>query len=223
MEQCPFKIVDMLKSIIMADFKDGIIRFRENDFEANREHFENLGRQQNPHTLFIGCSDSRVVPSLITQTMPGELFIIRNIANLVPKYRESGEYLATTSAIEYAVQVLKVKNIIVCGHSNCGGCAALYHPEEKLTGIPHTRRWLQLAEPVKEKVLKLVNPADYAAREWLTEQMNVVEQLSHLMTYPYICNAVKSGEMKLIGWHYMIHTGQIYEYHQKTGEFEPIE
>lgn len=207
----------------MADFKDGIIRFRENDFEANREHFENLGRQQNPHTLFIGCSDSRVVPSLITQTMPGELFIIRNIANLVPKYRESGEYLATTSAIEYAVQVLKVRNIIVCGHSNCGGCAALYLPEEKLTGIPHTRRWLQLAEPVKDKVLKLVNPNDHAAREWLTEQMNVVEQLSHLRTYPFIFNALKSGEIKLIGWHYMIHTGQIYEYHESTGEFEPIE
>lgn len=206
----------------MPDFKDGVIRFRENDFEANREHFENLGREQNPHTLFIGCSDSRVVPSLITQTMPGELFIIRNIANLVPIYRESGEYLATTSAVEYAVLVLNVSNIIVCGHSNCGGCAALYETPEKMAKIPHTRHWLELAMPVKEKVLKLVGNTDLAAREWLTEQMNVVEQLGHLKTYPYINERVKSGEIRLIGWHYMIHTGKIYEFHRETGEFEPI-
>jgi len=206
----------------MPDFKDGVIRFREKDFEANREHFENLGREQNPHTLFIGCSDSRVVPSLITQTMPGELFIIRNIANLVPMYRESGEYLATTSAVEYAVQVLNVSNIIVCGHSNCGGCAALYETPENMNKIPHTRHWLELAMPVKDKVLKLIGNADPAAREWLTEQMNVVEQLSHLMTYPYINERVKSGEIRLIGWHYMIHTGNIYEFHRETGEFEPI-
>ncbi|MFH1121347.1 MAG: carbonic anhydrase [Bacteroidota bacterium] len=206
----------------MPDFNEGAIRFRQNDFEANRQHFENLGREQNPHTLFIGCSDSRVVPSLITQTMPGELFIIRNIANLVPMYRESGEYLATTSAIEYAVLVLNVRNIIVCGHSNCGGCASLYDPPEKMAGIPHTRHWLELAMPVKEKVLSIVGNTDLAAREWLTEQMNVVEQLGHLMTYPYIKDRVNSGTMRLIGWHYMIPTGNIYEYHGITGEFELI-
>lgn len=206
----------------MADFKDGVIRFRETDFEANREHFEGLGRAQNPHTLFIGCSDSRVVPSLITQTIPGELFIIRNIANLVPMYRESVEYLATTSAIEYAVLVLEVKNIIVCGHSNCGGCAALYDSAEKKAKIPHTSRWLELAIPVKEKVLKMLGNNDPAAREWLTEQMNVVEQMGHLMSYPYINERVKAGEIRLIGWHYMIHTGSIYEFHRETGEFELI-
>jgi len=206
----------------MPDFKDGVIRFRQTDFEANRAHFEGLGRVQNPHTLFIGCSDSRVVPSLITQTIPGELFIIRNIANLVPPYRESVEYLATTSAIEYAVQVLNVSNILVCGHSNCGGCAALYETPENMAKIPHTRHWLELAMPVKEKVLSIVDNTDLAAREWLTEQMNVVEQLSHLMTYPYIRERVEKNTMKLIGWHYMIHTGSIYEYHRETGEFELI-
>jgi len=206
----------------MPDFTRGAIHFRKNDFEANRKHFEQIGREQNPHTLFIGCSDSRVVPSLITQTMPGELFIIRNIANLVPMYRESGEYLATTSAVEYAVKVLNVTNIIVCGHSNCGGCAALYETPEKMAAIPHTRHWLELAMPVKEKVLKVIGSSDLAAREWLTEQMNVVEQLGHLMTYPFIKERVKNGEMKLIGWHYMIHTGEIFEYHIETGQFEPI-
>lgn len=206
----------------MPDFTEGVIRFRRNDFEANREYFENLGREQNPHTLFIGCSDSRVVPSLITQTSPGELFIIRNIANLVPVYRESVEYLATTSAIEYAVLVLNVTNIIVCGHSNCGGCASLYETPEKMAAIPHTRHWLELALPVKEKVLKIVGDSDPAAREWMTEQINVVEQLGHLMTYPYIKERVDQGQIKLIGWHYIIPTGNIYEYHRETEEFEPI-
>lgn len=207
----------------MPDFNKGVIQFRQNDFEANRQHFEGIGRQQSPHTLFIGCSDSRVVPSLITQTMPGELFIIRNIANLVPMYRESGEFLATTSAIEYAVKILNISNIIICGHSNCGGCAALYESTERLSTIPHTRRWLELAMPVKEKVLKVIGNTDHAAREWLTEQMNVVEQLGHLMTYPYIKDRVEQGTLKLIGWHYMIHTGNIYEYHQDSGQFELID
>lgn len=206
----------------MSDFTEGVLRFRQHDFEANRQHFESLGREQNPHTLFIGCSDSRVVPSLITQTIPGELFIIRNIANLVPKHRESGEYLATTSAIEYAVLVLEVENIIVCGHSNCGGCAALYETPERMAKIPHTRHWLELAMPVKEKVMKIVGNTDLAAREWMTEQVNVVEQLDHLLTYPYIRERVKKGTIRLIGWHYMIHTGSIYEYHKETGEFELI-
>lgn len=204
----------------MPDFRNSAIKFRQTDFEANREHFENLGRQQKPHTLFIGCSDSRVVPSLITQSKPGELFIVRNIANIVPPYRESAEFLATTSAIEYAVQVLNVETIIVCGHSNCGGCAALYSDPGQLAHIPHTRRWLELAQPVKEKVLKIVPETDHAAREWLTEQMNVVEQLKHLMTFPYIAEKVLAGDLKLCGWHYIIPTGDIYQYEKESGQFE---
>jgi carbonic anhydrase len=206
----------------MPNLHEGTLRFRQTDFEANRAHFETLGRAQNPHTLFIGCSDSRVVPSLITQTMPGELFIVRNIANLVPMYRESGEFLATTSAIEYAVQVLNVENIIVCGHSNCGGCASLWEKPENLASIPHTRRWLELAEPIKKRVENALPAYDPAAREWLTEQMNVVQQLCHLKTYPYIKERLKAGTIKLFGWHYMIHTGNIYEYNEESKEFKPI-
>ncbi len=204
----------------MPGFEDDIKRFREKDFEANREHFGKLGRKQNPHTLFIGCSDSRVVPSLITQTMPGELFIVRNIANLVPMYRESVEFLATTSAIEYAVQVLNVKNIIVCGHSNCGGCAALWEKPENLSHIPHTRKWLELAASVKDKVNITLKSSDHAAREWLTEQINVTEQLTHLMTYPYIREKVENKTLQLFGWHYMIHSGEIYQFDAESGHFE---
>jgi carbonic anhydrase len=206
----------------MPDLHEGTIRFRQHDFEANRQHFKTLERKQKPHTLFIGCSDSRVVPSLITQTIPGELFIVRNIANLVPMYRESGEFLATTSAIEYAVLMLNVENIIVCGHSNCGGCAALWETPENLDKIPHTSRWLELAKPIKKRVEKALIGQNPEAREWLTEQMNVAQQLCHLKTYPYIKERLKAGTIKLFGWHYMIPTGSIYEYHPDSKEFKLI-
>ena len=105
---------------------NGIVQFKREDFEQHKELFQNLGTAQKPHTLFIACSDSRVDPNLITKTLPGELFIIRNIANLVPPYRETAEFVATTAAIEYAVVFLEVEHIIVCGHSNCGGCNACH-------------------------------------------------------------------------------------------------
>ena len=132
----------------------GIARFRREDFASHRQLFKELGRKQQPHTLFIGCSDSRVVPELITRTRPGELFMIRNVANIVPPYRKTEDFAGTTSAIEYAVHVLGVEAIVVCGHSNCGGCAALHEPPEKLQHIPNVARWLQVSEEVRGRVAR---------------------------------------------------------------------
>ncbi len=203
---------------------EGVRDFSGNDFRHYQELFENLEKRQKPHSLFIACSDSRVVPSLITNSMPGELFIIRNIANIVPYHHATEEFLSTTSAIEYAVNMLKVKNIIVCGHSNCGGCNAIYASEEELKGIPHTRKWLSLASPVKkmveqdEELMK-----DIVKREWVTEQLNVVEQRSHLLTYPFIKEKVERGELNLLGWYYMIGTGEVFNYDDDTHSFRRIE
>jgi carbonic anhydrase len=206
----------------MDKILNGIVEFRQNDFEEHRALFKSIGSQQNPHTLFIGCSDSRVVPNLITKTQPGEIFMVRNVGNLVPPYRDSQEYLATTAAIEYAVQVLHVESIVVCGHSNCGGCAALYMDSEIMSHIPHTRKWLELALPVKEKVLSVIREDDLIAREWLTEQVNVVEQLKHLLSYPFISEQYASGKLKINGWHYIIETGEIFNYNKEKGYFELI-
>ena len=115
----------------MQEILDGAVKFMEEDFLEHKELFESLSDGQTPHTLFVGCIDSRVVPNLITNTMPGDLVVVRNIANIVPPYRKSEEFLATTSAIEYSLQALNVKNVIICGHSNCGGCAALWMDESK--------------------------------------------------------------------------------------------
>lgn len=206
----------------MKKLLEGAVTFRQNDFETHEQLFSELGKEQKPHTLFIGCSDSRVVPVMITTSKPGEMFIIRNIANIVPPYRQTGEYLAAISAIEFAVEALEVENIIVCGHSNCGGCAALFKPEEYFRKIPHTRKWLELARPVMEKVLKVLPDGNHASREWLTEQMNVVEQIQHLLSYPFIAEKFEKGLLQISGWYYIIETGEIFVYNKDEGFFEPI-
>jgi carbonic anhydrase len=207
----------------MEKLLQGLIQFKETDFQEHRQLFEELGNSQSPHTLFIGCSDSRLVPNLITGTLPGELFVIRNIANIVPPYRNTEEYLATTSAIEYAVNILGIQHIVVCGHSNCGGCKSLYASEKEMESIPHTRKWLELAGNVKEKITAMNIPeSEMAKREWMTEQINIVEQLKHLLTYPFIKERVLSQTLTIEGWYYIIETGEVFRYNRQNGEFELV-
>lgn len=200
----------------------GTVKFRYGDFNSHRQLFDDLGDQQSPHTLFIGCSDSRLVPNLITNTLPGELFTVRNIANIVPPFGKRSEYAATTAAIEYAVKLLKVENILICGHSNCGGCHALYENESFFDDLPHTKRWLELAAGVREKVIEQVGTDDHVAREWLTEQYNIVEQIRHLLSYPIISEKFLAGQLKIYGWYYIIKTGEIFNYNMVGGFFEPL-
>ena len=208
----------------MENLFDGVKEFNAKDFNEHKDLFKELGDNQTPHTLFIGCTDSRLVPNLITSTLPGELFVVRNIANIVPIYRNSNDYLATTSAIEYAVQMLNVKNILVCGHSNCGGCSALYLNDSQLKNIPHTRKWLELAHSVKERVERdPETKTDLKKRDWMTEQMNIVEQLKHLLTYPYIKEKFLKKEINLLGWYYIIETGEVFNYNIENKKFEKIE
>jgi len=211
----------------MHNLVAGLIKFRTQDFEEHKNLFCKLKRRQEPHTLFIGCSDSRVVPELITKSLPGELFVVRNIANIVPVFKGSYEgapTLATTAAIEYAVKILKVKNIIVCGHSNCGGCSALYLPDAVLDEIPVTKKWLEQAENVKKRVtegLKENNKVnDLEMREWLTEHANIVEQLRHLLTYPFIEEKYNKKELDIMGMYYIIETGEVLIYNDQKGAFE---
>lgn len=188
---------------------DGAIRFMERDFSEHEGLFSQLGRAQHPHTLFIGCSDSRVVPNLITGALPGELFVVRNIANIVPPYRISSEYLATTSAIEYAINALKVRHIVVCGHSNCGGCAAIYSDEE-LEKMPTVAKWLTQLGDIKISVNS--QNLSEAKREWVTERLNVVNSVQNLLTFPGVLEKQARGELEIHGWHYIIETGRVFAY-----------
>ncbi|ADU66977.1 carbonic anhydrase [Desulfurispirillum indicum] len=206
----------------MERLYQGIVRFRESDYQSHKDLFKELGQSQSPHTLFIGCSDSRVVPNLITQTLPGELFVIRNVANIVPPYRDTNDYVATLSAIEYAVKALNVENIVVCGHSNCGGCNALFAPEETLNAVPHVKKWLEISHGVKEKILREYPDADAQKREWMTEQMNVVQQMKNLLSYPYIKERYQEGKLSILGWYYIIETGEVFSYNKESMEFELV-
>ncbi|AII15436.1 carbonic anhydrase, beta class [Campylobacter iguaniorum] len=206
----------------MHDVINGAVKFMEEDFLEHKQLFESLGDKQTPHTLFIGCADSRVVPNLITNTLPGELFVVRNIGNIVPHYRVSEEFLATTSAIEYAINVLQIKNIIVCGHSNCGGCQALYDSEEKLNKVPTVKRWLALISDIKDEVSKYKNLTP-AKRAWITERLNIINSTENLHTFPYVNEKIQSGELKIYGWHYIIETGEVYNYDEKTTSFQLLE
>ncbi|ACL70142.1 carbonic anhydrase [Halothermothrix orenii] len=191
----------------------GVKKFSKHEYKNYKTLYKNLSNKQSPHTLFITCSDSRVVPGLITDTLPGELFIIRNVANIVPPYSQAFDFVSTTSGIEYAVNVLQVKNIVICGHSNCGGCKALFM-DEKINDTPYTQKWVQLVEPLKEKVLKLKYDFNYERDYQLVEQENIILQMKNLLTYPYIKNKYQNAGLKIYGWYYDIGNGIVYNYNK---------
>ena len=198
----------------------GVLNFKKEDFETHKDLFQELKEGQKPHTFYIGCSDSRIVPNLITKTMPGEIFVVRNIANIVPPFEiNDGTYKCTASILEYAVKYLEVENVLVCGHSNCGGLKALFYPQEKLEKLPLVKKWLEIIDDVRESVIDIEDPK---LREWEVEQLNVIKQLDNLMTYPFVRERVEEGKLNLIGWYYIIETGEIYNYNKEKSEFELI-
>lgn len=200
----------------------GAIKFMDEDFQKYEELFADIGKRQTPHTLFITCTDSRVVPNLITNTKPGELFTVRNIANIVAPYRMSEDFLAATSAIEYALNILGVQNVIICGHSDCGGCSALYEDETKYKDTPHVKQWLKLLEPIKKEVL-LVSGNKKARRNWLTERLNIVKSIKNIFTFPNVKQRYDHGEINVYGWHYIIETGEIFNYNIEKNKFELLD
>ena len=202
---------------------EGLKAFKKEEYEAHKELFKKLKENQNPHTLFIACSDSRVVPTMITGSLPGDLFILRNVANIVPPCAPTNGYPAVGSAVEYAAAVLKVENIIVCGHSHCGGCKAAYEPKENFADVPQTKQWIELLEPVKAEVAEHAPNADEQTKRWLTETFNVVQQLKNLRTYPAVKEREDAGKLILAGWYYIIDTGEVFAFDEEKRKFSLIE
>lgn len=196
---------------------DGYRRFREK-YESDHEVFDRLADEgQDPKVMWIGCSDSRVVPELITGADPGELFDLRNIANVVPP--ATSEACATGAAVEYAVIHLGVDHIVVCGHTECGGIAALT-AELDSDVQPHITSWLELARPARERVL-----ASGAADEDVyleTIKMNVLLQFDNLRTYPCVAQGERAATLTLHGWLYDLHTGTIDAYDSNSRRWRPI-
>ena len=193
---------------VLAELKAGIRRFRTEVYPEHEEIYRKAASEpQRPHALFVTCADSRIDPELITQSGPGDLFVTRNIGNMVPAY---GEMLGGVSAvIEYAVTWLKVQHVVVCGHSDCGAMKGLLHPEA-LTKMPTVQRWLRNADAALSVANSLAEhgeePDELMRR--LTEE-NVLLQLQHLRTHPSVAGAMAREELTISGWVYDIGHGEV--------------
>lgn len=204
---------------------EGLRRFRTDTFPRFREHYEKLVEEgQRPTTLFIGCADSRVVPDLLTGTGPGELFIVRNVGAFVPPHEPDGAFHGTAAGIEYAVLVLGVTDIVVCGHSHCGAIQALYtasSPE-----MPHVARWLELGHDARveegDRDAAPGSPIPDRATLLRTEQRSVALQVGRLMTYPFVAERVAAGTLSLHGWHYIIEDGRVLALDVEKEAFVPL-
>ena len=181
----------------------GLHHFQSEIFLSHKELFERLAHGQNPDALFITCSDSRINPNLITQTNPGDLFILRNAGNIIPPYGAANGGEGAT--IEFAVTGLGVKDIIVCGHSLCGAMKGLLHPEE-LRDMPTVAAWLSHAEATRRTVRENYTDLDDERLLNIATQENVLVQLENLRTHPAVSVRLSRGELNLHGWTYKIET-----------------
>jgi carbonic anhydrase len=204
-----------MKSII-----EGVSSFHRNQFRANQELFEHLSHGQSPRYLFITCSDSRVVPNMLTGLGPGDLFAIRNVGNIVPPPTAgpSGE----AASIEYAVMMLEVKHIIICGHTHCGAVTSLFEPE-RLESLPAVAGFLQYAEPVR-RIMKTRYPR-LQGEERVTHAVkeNVLVQLNHLRSIGSVASALRRGDLQLHGWVYLMDEGDVLAYDSSEKQFIPVE
>jgi carbonic anhydrase len=197
---------------------EGFKKFRSEVFEEKRDLFKRLSHGQNPEALFITCSDSRIDPNLLTQTQPGELFILRNAGNIVPSYGTLG---GSTATIEYAVSALRVKHIIVCGHTDCSVMKAILTPEQ-FEHLPAVKTWLLQAETTRRIVKENFSHLNGSELLITTIQENVRLQLIHLATHPGVAARLRRNDLELHGWVYSIATGEVWAYDFSKDRFESL-
>lgn len=208
-------------SLVMQKLVQGVHNFQTGVFGSQREFFEKLVSGQRPMALFITCSDSRISPNLITQTEPGDLFIMRNAGNIVPPHGAGGTG-GEAATIEFAVSVLNVPDIIVCGHTHCGAMKALIGPSEALADMPATRQWLGNAESTRRIMREKYTHMEGAAKLTACVEENVLVQLENLRTHPVVAAGMARRNLNLHGWVYKFETGEIFGYSPETGQFAPL-
>ncbi len=203
----------------MQKLIQGIHKFQSEVFSSQIELFKKLEKRQDPEVLFITCSDSRINPNLITQTEPGDLFIMRNAGNIVPAYgnQSSGE-MAT---IEFALDILGVKDIVICGHSHCGAMKGLLAPES-IENLPAVKSWLQNAEITRRVVFDHYKHLKGPDLLMAAIEENVLMQLEHLKTHPCVATRLANKEVRLHGWVYKFETGVVFKYDPEQGQFVPL-
>jgi len=204
----------------MQKLVQGIHSFQDNLFSSQRELFERLAKGQAPDALFITCSDSRINPNLITQTEPGELFILRNAGNIVPPHKMAvgGE----EATIEFAIVGLGIRDIIVCGHSHCGAVNALLAREGIRETMPAMCSWLNYAESARRIVREKYSGLEKESLLNVAIQENVLVQLENLRTHPAVAKALAREALNLHGWVYKFETGQVFGYDPREGQFVEV-
>jgi len=200
----------------MQKLVKGIHSFQRGFFASHRELFKQLAEAgQQPETLFITCSDSRVDPNLITNSQPGELFIVRNVGNVVPTRDLPG---GTAAAIQYAVEVLNVQNIIQCGHTQCGALKAILDPDS-VTHLEYVSRWVKSTISVKNVIEEKYAHLEGEAKLTAAIQENVLAQLEHLREYPFVAERMDAGKLHVNGWIFDVGRGEVFDYDPEYGEF----
>ncbi|MER2264207.1 carbonic anhydrase [Methylobacterium oxalidis] len=197
---------------------EGYRSFLENRFPNESRRYAQLAKTQDPDVLVIGCCDSRVSPEVIFDVGPGELFVVRNVANIVPPCETGGEYHGTSAAIEFAVQALEVKHIVVLGHATCGGIKAFANKAKPLSPGNFIGKWVSLVKPAEDKA------GDSSAPDYLTrlEHAMVSQSIENLQTFPFIRERVEAGKLELHGAHFGVATGELLVRDPATGDFAPV-
>ena len=206
----------------MKNFHDlvgGFHHFRANYFLKEKEFFEELAHSQSPKTLVIACCDSRTDPAIILRCRPGELFVVRSVAAIVPPPEKAGEYDAVMAAVEYGVKHLSVKNIVVMGHSNCGGIAGLLNPHA-IRSERYINRWVSLACPAVHKIDAENEDLSVAEKSRLCEEGAVLLSLENLLSYPWIEEAVQTGSLALHALYYDMRKGTLNVWNSELENFE---
>lgn len=209
----------------MQKLISGLHKFQQDELGRYQELFHRLSREgQNPHTLFITCSDSRVLAELITQSQPGDLFVVKNVGNIVPPANVTGSTNSTAAAIEFAIQTLGVSDVVVCGHSLCGAMTALLGGLSEQQRMPHLHEWLELASPVRSVIERNYGHlTDPAARATAAAEENVLFALDNLHTYPIVTERLATGNLRLHGWFFNIATAEMFAYDPAIQQFQLIE
>lgn len=197
---------------------DGFNLFRNLYFEQDRSLFNELSEGQSPKVLVIGCSDSRVDPAILTQSSPGDIFVVRNVANLVPPYEMGGGFHGVSAAIEFAVQDLRVENIVILGHEMCGGINAMmsgsHDHSESFIG-----RWVRIAKPAKARVIAANPNTPLSQLRVECEKQSILVSLENLMSFPFIAEKVAAGTLTIHGWYFEINAGHLHIWENEKQKF----
>lgn len=199
---------------------DGVLKFQREVYPSQKALFQQLSNAQRPQAMFIGCSDSRVVPELFTQQGPGDLFVVRNAGNIVPPYAIAPG--GVSASIEYAVAVLGVPDIVICGHSGCGAMTAILRGSDQLEALPEVARWLHFADAARNVVTDHHGAEDDETKLNSLVRENVLAQLNNLLTHPVVANAIKAKEVRLHGWVFDIPTASVLTYDAQVEQFVPL-